>query len=132
MTLGAVTGAAAVYHGCRDGSGWCLVLRRAHKKKKKGLPAFSLFRSSLLHVTFSEFSHRSSSAGARCAVVHEGQAETVSCSSVHCPGVRCGPCTAASWSCAGAEKQRGCTAGELPPASRLLKGAAVGNGSGHS
>lgn len=125
MRVGAVTRAAAVYHGCRGGRGGCLILQRAHKKRTASLHSVKeqLFTHHLQWVFTSLFLRRSvlCCSGIGCAAVREGQAETVSRSSVHCSGAWCGPCTAASWSCAGDEKQGGCTAGGFPSASRLLK-----------
>lgn len=123
MRPGAAPGAAAVYHGCRGGRGGRLILQRAHKKRAASLQSVKeqFFAHHLQWVFTSLFLQRSAlyCSLTGCAAVREGQAKTLSCSSMR-------------WSCAGAEKQGGCKAGGLPPASCLLKGTAAGNRSGHS
>ena len=86
MRPGAATRAAAVYHGCRGGREGCLILQRAHKKRAARLqPVTEQFFAQHLQWVFTSLFLRRSAlccSGVSCAAVHEGQAETVSCSSV--------------------------------------------------
>jgi len=127
MRPGAAARAAAVYPGCRGGTGGRPILHRARKKE---LRAFSPSRSSSSPIAASPkeravlLRHR-----LRCGLRRAGGNGAVQQRAL--PGVWCGPSTAAGWGHAGAGKQGGCAAGGLPPA-RRLKGAAVGVRSGRS
>lgn len=99
MAPGAVTGAAAVHHSYRCGRASAGTGRILQRDRSAELTAFSVLRSSSLHILFGVFSHCSSPEGAcgmalPLAVLQPQRAgwNGILC----CLGARHGHCTAAS------------------------------------